>query len=52
MKDNVRISLPLHDPAESEFLAEIKLGSLGYKVTLQRWRGNIDEVWVKGKPVY
>ncbi|QSZ37421.1 hypothetical protein DSL72_009519 [Monilinia vaccinii-corymbosi] len=25
-----------------------QLGSLGFKVALERYRGNIDEIWVKG----
>src|SRR3954452_13765051 len=41
-KDNVRISLPLRPDADSEFLAEVKLSSLGYKVQIERLRGNIE----------
>jgi hypothetical protein len=51
-KDNVRLSLPVRPTSESEFLAEIKLSSLGYKVAFERFRGNIDEIWVKGVPCY
>ena len=49
-KDNVRISVPVLPESGPEFLAEIKLSSLGFKVAFERFRGNIDEIWVKGMP--
>jgi hypothetical protein len=49
-KDNVRISVPLRPGSEGEFLAEIKLSSLGFKVAFERFLGNIDEIWIKGVP--
>ncbi|KAI9649164.1 hypothetical protein NHQ30_001731 [Ciborinia camelliae] len=51
-KDNVRISMPLNSTTGSDILAEIKLSSLGLKVAFERYRGNIDEIWVKGIPQY
>jgi hypothetical protein len=32
------------------FLANIKLDHLGLWVAIQRYWGNIDEIWVKGVP--
>jgi len=49
-KDNVRISISLCPGSEAEFLAEIKLSSLGFKVAFERFLGNIDEIWIKGVP--
>ncbi|KAJ8064960.1 hypothetical protein OCU04_007264 [Sclerotinia nivalis] len=51
-KDNVRISMPLNSTAGSDVLAEVKLSSLGLKVAFERYRGNIDEIWIKGIPQY
>lgn len=51
-KDNVRISMPLNSTAGSDVLAEVKLSSLGFKIQFERYRGNIDEIWVKGIPQY
>jgi len=50
IKDNVRISVPLGFKSEEEFLAELKLNSLGYKVAFERYFGNIEEIWIKGVP--
>lgn len=49
-KDNVRISVQVRPGSEAEFLAEIKLSSLGFKVAFERFLGNIDEIWIKGVP--
>ncbi|APA10809.1 predicted protein [Sclerotinia sclerotiorum 1980 UF-70] len=51
-KDNVRITMPLNSTAGSDILAEVKLSSLGLKVAFERYRGNIDEIWIKGIPQY
>jgi hypothetical protein len=32
------------------FLANVKLDNLGLWVAIQRYWGNIDEIWVKGVP--
>ncbi|RAL64836.1 hypothetical protein DID88_001432 [Monilinia fructigena] len=51
-KDNVRISMPLNSTAGSDIIADLKLSSLGLKVKFERYRGHIDEIWVKGTPQY
>lgn len=52
-KDNVRISLPvgsMTDGSTTDFLAEVKLSSLGPRVVFERLRGKIDAIWIKGVP--
>lgn len=44
--------MPLNSTAGSDILAEVKLSSLGLKVAFERYRGNIDEIWIKGIPQY
>ncbi|ESZ95257.1 hypothetical protein SBOR_4369 [Sclerotinia borealis F-4128] len=51
-KDNVCIFIPLNSTSGSDVLAEVKLSSLGWKVAFERYRGNINEIWVKGRSQY
>jgi len=52
LEDRVRLSVPIGAKSRFEFLAEVKLNSLGTKVIYERWCGNIDEIWIKGVPSF
>jgi hypothetical protein len=50
VKDRVRLSVCYGSSSTEMFLADVKLHNLGLWVAIQRFRGNIDEMWVKGIP--
>jgi hypothetical protein len=50
VKDRVRLSVRYGSSSTDMFLADVKLHNLGPWVAIQRYWGNIDEMWVKGIP--
>ena len=50
IKDRVRLSMANESSSIDTFLANVKLDNLGLWVAIQRYWGNIDEIWVKGVP--
>jgi hypothetical protein len=50
IKDRVRLSMANEPNSIDTFLANVKLDNLGLWVAIQRYWGNIDEIWVKGVP--
>jgi hypothetical protein len=50
VKDRVRLSVCYGSSSTEMFLADVKLHNLGLWVAIQRYWGNIDEMWVKGIP--
>lgn len=49
-KDRVRLSVVYRSTSIELLLADVKLDNLGLWVAIQRYWGNIDEIWVKGVP--
>jgi hypothetical protein len=50
VKDRVRPSVCYGSSSTEKFLADVKLHNLGLWVAIQRYWGNIDDIWVKGIP--
>jgi hypothetical protein len=50
VQDRVQLSVSYGSSSTKMFLADVRLSNLGLWVAIQRYWGNIDEMWVKGMP--